>query len=446
MEKRNKRKLPPLNKEVLNGLVSGKYSNDVAADMSGRCPQYMPCLKRKYKEVGTSIFTHGNTGRKPATTKTKAEIDNLINAWDKTNIYGIKIFDGVTNFFHFHSIMIRDNILNMSYNTMKKYLKIAGKKSTKTRKIKSEKPLHESRLPMPSFGMLIQGDGTPFDWAGFGEKWCLHTLVDDATKKVVGAYFSLYECSFGYYECMRQMLLNYGIPESLYTDRLTVFFKNRKQNEQNKKPLKDYDNEEKTQFAQALEKLGIGLIAALSPQAKGRVERFNGVVQDRLAAEIRLANVKTIEEANEFLIQKFIKMYNDEFGIEPRNKKSSFVPLTNEQKKSLPELLAIKLDRKTDYGCVLSLDNYLFKVSGHPKETIKIFMSYEVGIYGKTKNGKRVELKLFDDDEDGSKMPKVWKDLIGKYYFEDAKAKTNAPRNQIVTPNFPINTGQTKAG
>ena len=165
------------------------------------------------------------------------------------------------------------------------------------------------REPRDCYGELIQMDGSYHDWfEGRLPSCCLIVLIDDATSRLVSLKFVEWESTRAYFSVLRCYLETVGCPLSLYTDRLAVF-------ETTRKAEKTYKD---TQFHRALKELGIELILALSPQAKGRVERANGILQDRLVKEMRLEGISSLEEANAFL-PGFVVQYNKKFAKRPKS-------------------------------------------------------------------------------------------------------------------------------
>ena len=163
--------------------------------------------------------------------------------------------------------------------------------------------------------MLVQMDASPFAWLeGRGPSMSLHGAIDDATEMVPGLYFRPEEDTLGYVHFLKQIVKKHGIPKSLYSDGHTIFFspKHGKLSIEEELAVRKVNL---TQFARAIEQLGIGHIRALSPQAKGRVERLRGTLQHRLMVELRLAKATTLEEANEFLVG-FIDRFNSRFAVE----------------------------------------------------------------------------------------------------------------------------------
>ena len=152
---------------------------------------------------------------------------------------------------------------------------------------------------------MLQVDGSPHDWLqGRGSRLCLIAAIDDATSKVMGAFFAPAESSWGYFRLFCEIFKQHGVPQSIYTDCHSVFFTDREPTleEQliNRKPT--------TEVGRGLEELGVTLILAHCPQAKGRIERLWNTFQDPLVSELRLAKAKTVEQATVVLnvISSFI--------------------------------------------------------------------------------------------------------------------------------------------
>jgi hypothetical protein len=141
--------------------------------------------------------------------------------------------------------------------------------------------------------MLVQIDASPHEWIIGGELFTLHGAIDDATGEILALFFAPNECMEGYFEVVRQLE---GKAAKL------------------------------TQFGRAMDELGINIIKAYSPQAKGRIEKLWNTLQSRLPVEFKIRGIDTIEAANAFLSQ-FIVAYNEKFAVEPENPEPAFRPL-----------------------------------------------------------------------------------------------------------------------
>lgn len=223
-------------------------------------------------------------------------------------------------------------------------------------------------------------DASPFTWTA-NQKWSLHGGIDDATGKITGLYFCKEECLDGYFTITKQMLSSHGIPVAIYADRHTIF-----QSPKNAKlTIEDELLGKKvayTQFGRACSELGIVLIPARSPQAKGRIERLWETLQDRLVLEMRLAGITTIEEANLFLLT-FIDRFNARFAVVAENSELAYraAPL------DLDTILCRKVDRKVDSGAVFSYGGNKYQIIDQgrvlcvkPRASIKVLDSPSFGI------------------------------------------------------------------
>lgn len=174
-------------------------------------------------------------------------------------------------------------------------------------KTKKYKKVYARRTRRSRYGELEQIDGSYHHWfEDRGEKCCLLVSVDDATSSITGLKFCKHETTYDYLDFLKTYIKSHGKPMAFYSDKHSVFRVNNKKKE----------GIANTKFQKVLKKLDIELICANSPQAKGRVERANGVLQDRLVKELREENISSIEEGNKYL-EKFRLKYNKKFAIEP---------------------------------------------------------------------------------------------------------------------------------
>ena len=220
--------------------------------------------------------------------------------------------------------------IDLSRPTVRRILVRAGIGSPRRRRSQ-----HQSRLRrMPQEGMLIQLDGSYHRWLGEdGPQFTILFAVDDATGCVLGALFCDHEDTGSYFLLMQGLIRRHGIPLVLYTDRHAVFI-HRSENQPTGTP---------TQFGRAMEELGTQLIFALSPQAKGRVERTAGTFQDRLITELRLAGATTVAQAKAVL-QQFLPRFNRRFGVPAQCPEPAFRPMDSESR--LGQILCFKHCRR----------------------------------------------------------------------------------------------------
>ncbi len=196
--------------------------------------------------------------------------------------------------------------LRVDHETLRRWLKAAGEWTPRRHRQKH----WQWRERKACFGEMVQMDGSEHDWfEGRRDRAVVMVAVDDATNRVLARFFEG-ETTEACYDMMERWLQRYGVPRSLYVDRDSIYRCERRPDLAEQLAGK----EARTQFGRAMEELGVELILANSPQAKGRVERMNGLLQDRLVKELRLAGIRDLEQANAFLEETFLPAVNQKFG------------------------------------------------------------------------------------------------------------------------------------
>ncbi|GAW93875.1 integrase catalytic subunit [Calderihabitans maritimus] len=289
---------------VISSLIDGHITVREAALSLDLSERQVKRLKKGVMEEGPEFLIHKNTGRSPK---------HAIPKETKEKIIALKLSEPYkdANFKHFHELLAEHEGIILSYSCLYSILTEAGIESPKKRR--RFKP-HRRRKRKPQEGLLIQMDASPFEWLGTKEQFALHGAIDDATGKIVGLYLTKNECLHGYFEITWQILKKHGIPASIYADRHSIFqspnaSKLTVEEQLAGKVVKD------TQFGRAMNELGITLIPARSPQAKGRVERLWETLQSRLPVEFKIAGITSLKQANEFLTQ-YIDKFNALFAVE----------------------------------------------------------------------------------------------------------------------------------
>jgi len=217
-------------------------------------------------------------------------------------------------------------------------------------KPRRQRARHRSRRPRRAcFGELVQADGSHHDWLeGRGPWMVLLVLIDDATSKVVARFYPA-ETTEGYIDLLGRYLRKHGRMVAVYSDRHSIFWGEAK----GKRPAQ-------TQVTRALKELGIEWIGANSPQAKGRVERFNGTAQDRLVKELRLAGATTIDEANEVLDRTFLPWFNRWCTVPPASANDAHRPV--DRSMDLAAILSVQQRRKVTNDYTIRLDNEVYQL------------------------------------------------------------------------------------
>ena len=280
--------------QVLNSLMADHMTIEQAATLMGVSTRHTRRILAAYRRDGAAALAHGNRGRRPA----NATPDSL--ATDVV-LLGRTRYAGV-NHTHLSELLREHEGIDIGRNTLRRILTDAGVNSPRRRR----PPKHRVRRQrMPREGMLIQIDGSYHRWLGEdGPQFTLLLAVDDATGIVVNALFCELESTRSYFLLMRGLIERSGIPIALYTDRHSVF----------KHVPGSGLPSAPTQFSRAMDEFGIQMIYALSPQARGRVERAAGTFQDRLVTELRLAGATTIEDAG-VALRDFLPHFNERFGV-----------------------------------------------------------------------------------------------------------------------------------
>ena len=292
--------------KVLNSVMVGQLPVAQAAELLGVCERHVWRVLAAYRREGAAALVHGNRGRRPANATSEAAIADVLRL-ATTRYSG-------TNHTHLSELLMEREGIALSRSAVRRIALSAGVTSPRRRR----SPRHRVRRKrMPQAGMLVQIDGSHHRWLeGRGPSFALLLAVDDATSTAPYALFQAEEDARGYLMLMEGLIQRHGIPLAVYSDRHAVF----------KHPGEPRQKlPEPTQFARAMQQLGIRQIFARSPQAKGRVERTAGTFQDRLVTELRLARVETMDQANEIL-HRYLPRFDRQFGVPAAQSEVAYRP------------------------------------------------------------------------------------------------------------------------
>jgi hypothetical protein len=219
---------------------------------------------------------------------------------------------------HFHEIAQREHAVTYGYTFVKRLLQTAGLLPKRRPRGRHRR----RREPRPCFGELLHIDGSPHAWLALRptERQTLIPVIDDATKCVLYAQLVAAESTATIMAALWSVLVTYGLPQALYTDRASWAFHTPKAGA----PVAKHAL---TQVGRALARLGIEHIPAYSPEARGRSERLNRTFQDRLVNELRVAGITTVAAANRYLHERFLATYAVRFAQPPADPASAFVSL-----------------------------------------------------------------------------------------------------------------------
>lgn len=285
--------------EVIQRVFRGELTVGKAALVLGISERQCYRMKARVTEQGARGVVHGNRGR-PCKGKMKEKTVKRIVELARGKYRGF-------NDHHLTEKLKEEEKIDFCREKIRQILRSQGIASPRKRRANKHRSRRDRRA---AEGMMLQVDGSPHDWLeGRGPRLCLIGAIDDATGKVVGAFFAQAESSWAYFGLFSEIFRRHGLPQSVYSDRHSIFWTDREPTLQeqlmNKRPM--------TEVGRGLDELGVTLIPAGSPQAKGRIERLWGTLQDRLVSELRLKGAKTQQQA-QVVLEHYLPQHNRTFS------------------------------------------------------------------------------------------------------------------------------------
>ncbi len=273
---------------LLKEVKSRKLTVKDAAILANLSERQFYRIKSSYEKEGIIGIVHKSRGRHSNRGFNEETKDGVIKIYRESyRDFGPTFFSEKLEEYH----QIRIN-----HETLRRWIRSSGHVGWHRKK----RPHRRRRERRSAYGEMLQFDGSHHDWfEGRGDKCCLLLGIDDASSKV-HMRFSPTESTESVFIVLQEYVEEIGIPRSIYVDRHSVY----------------YEREKETDFSRAMKKMSVQIIYAKSPQAKGRVERGNRTLQDRLVKEMRLRGISTIGQANKFLKDQFIENYNAQFSID----------------------------------------------------------------------------------------------------------------------------------
>lgn len=294
---------------VLSLLLDGQMNFEKTREILQCSKSTLYLWKARLKEFGPSGLIHQNRGRTNANKTPEAQVHRILK------LHEARFHD--VNDTHFTELLKKQEGIRIGRSTLQRILRghgIKAKRKRRSARYRTRRPRKEN------LGAMLQIDASRHQWLGpLGPWFTLHGAIDDATNKVWVVVEDV-ETTHGYYELMRQVFADDGLPLSLYTDRHSIFYP---VVEKLCKTQQLRGEEDKSQFGRAMSELGIEMIKAYTPQAKGRIERLWETLQDRLVVEMRLAGIRTVAEAKVF-VTGFIKELNSRYAVAAAQTKSVF--------------------------------------------------------------------------------------------------------------------------
>ena len=379
----NKEYALKLVQEKSNGLNNYSYSQIASLTGYTKTQIYRMSVNLKEKDID-SMLVHGLTGKPSNNSPSDKEIEFIKNFKNKYPIISISQFQDI---YHedvvwnpkMKNIVKENNLKIRSYSFYESlYEKFRWVKPIKHKRFNKKYETHPLREPSPQRGILIMIDGTPHDWFQNGKKLSLHLAIDDATGEVLCGWFCPTECLEGYVHMLQILVTKHGIPENFYSDKHTI--------------LINPKDKELTQFGKICKDLGINIIAANTPQAKGKVEKWNNTIQNRLINDIKRYNIKSINELNIFFNDYYCNYLNQKYAYEPKEEDSAFVPLDN---MDLSNILCIRDKRIILNGNMISWNNNYYQILDKDSSIKKIYKGTEVQVFENVLT-KEVRVKYYN--------------------------------------------------
>ena len=299
-----------------------------------------------------SLLVNGNLGKDSNHSAPEEEVNYIVQFKKKYPSISISQFQDVYHEDIVWNPKLNDDVIKYKLKIRSYYFyemlfrKQNWKSTIRHRKFGQKSESHPLRDATPKRGVLVIIDGTPFDWFQNGLKQSLHLAIDDATGEILAGYFMVSECLIGYCYLLKFIITKHGIPENFYSDRYAVFY--------------NEDHEELTQFGRMCQNFGINMIFANTPQAKGKVERWNLTIQNRLLIDIKRFNITSVDQLNIWFNKFYIKYLNKKFSYEPKEKETMFVSLDKSLDLSL--IFCRKEKRTILNGNVVSYNSFYYQI------------------------------------------------------------------------------------
>lgn len=297
-------------RDVLVRAMNKEYSWLRAAEILGVTPRGLRRMRQRMELFGYQGLVDRRRGRPSPRRTPVPELERILELYRER-------YSGF-NARHFFQTVKREHGVKLSYTCVKQLLQAAGL----IKKRRSRGRHRRRRERKPRFGQMLHLDGSRHGWLALvpEARQTLIQVVDDATSRLLYAQLWSGETCQAVMCAMRAVVQELGIPESIYTDRAGWAFDTPKAGGKVSKT-------HLTQVGEALARLGVEHIPSYSPQARGRSERMNRTLQDRIVNELRVAGITTPQGANEYLLRRYLPTHNEEFAKPPADATSAFVPL-----------------------------------------------------------------------------------------------------------------------
>jgi len=343
--------------ETIQKYLVGSLSRAETALLLGVCSKTVTRKAKKVKDEGLLGIQHGNRNRRPVNKKSDL-LEKHVKKLITKNYYD-------RNILHIQETLSSNHGITIKYSTLRRWCHDVN--VVKKKKKRRTSQVRKKRTRMANEGFLLQMDGSPHFYVP-NKEWVLIAAIDDATSKIAASEFYDSETTFNCMDILEQVIKTKGVPWGVYVDRAGW--------------LSGSKRAHFGEFRRACEELGIELIFANSPQAKGRIERWFQVPQDRLVAELRSHKITDMEKANEYLKKVFIDEYwNAKKTVDAREPETKYRPAPTDTE--LREILSQREYRKVN-------NDYTFRWKNN---------CYQIENPGGDIRNQDVELRFYKDGE-----------------------------------------------
>jgi hypothetical protein len=330
--------------DIVRSCIEGDITNKEASVRLGLKIRRVQELKRAVEKEGRGGAVHKSKGRTSG------------NVTDETTVKKIVAFLKEKKHKDFGPTFAQEKLSaqGVEMNTETLRLLMIEEEIWVPHKRRGPQIVREWRERKECFGELVQFDGSYHDWLETGEKECLLASIDDATSAITEAMFEDNEGVCAVFRFWWLYMEAHGRPVAIYLDKFSTYKVNRKN---------AVDNPEfMTQFERAMKELGVRVICANSPEAKGRVERLFGILQDRMIKEMRLLDIKTCDAADKYIREEYRGDHNKRFSVPAKSIVDAHRPLSDDLRTRLPSIFSVRSMRKVNNDYTIQFKNKWFQL------------------------------------------------------------------------------------
>jgi hypothetical protein len=338
--------------DIIRSCIGGDITNKEASIRLGLKTRWVQKLKHAVEKNGMKGIVHKSKGQTPPNATSNITAKRITNFFEQNKH---KDFGPTFAQEKLSELGIKINVETLRLLMIKKDI-------WKLHPRRGPQIVREWRERKENFGELAQFDGSYHDWFENNGEECLLAAIDDATSRIVHAVFEDNEGVHAVFRFWWAYIEAYGRPVAIYLDRFSTYKVNRKNAVDNAEFI--------TQFQRAMMELDIRVICANSPEAKGRIERLFGTLQDRMVKEMRLANIKLLDEANQFICKKYLPDHNGRFSVQAKRENDAHRPLSDDLRIRLPSIFSVQSKRKVNNDYTIQFKTEWYQLEAQQKTSV----------------------------------------------------------------------------